>query len=97
MFLYHSGLMLQEQQPQQYIITTTGQMSQQQLEQPYKINNADYDQQTQPMVSQQPMEIQESVMMYLPKTGVTQPDDPSLSNPSPVYQEDSLPVPPPYS
>lgn len=97
MFLYHSGLMLQEQQPQQYIITTTGQMSQQQLEQPYKINKADYDQKTQPMVSQQPMEIQESVMMYFPKTGITQPDYPSLSNPSPVYKEDSQPVPPPCS
>ena len=62
LFLYHSGMILQQKQPQQLIITTTGQMPQQQPQQPYEMNKVDFTQQSQPMMSQQPVVNQGSIV-----------------------------------
>ena len=72
-------MILQQQQSQPVIITTTGQMPQQQLQQPCEMNKVGYAQQPQPMVSQQPMVKQGSIMMYSP--AITQGAYPPPNNP----------------
>ena len=72
LFLYHSGMILQQKQPQQLIITTTGQIPQQQPQQPYETNKVYFTQQSQPIISQQPVVNQGSIVMYPPETAIIQ-------------------------
>ena len=94
-FLYHSGMILQQQQPQQVIITTTGQIPLQQPQQLCEMNKVDYAQLPQPLVSQQPMVNQGSIMMYSP--AITQGAYPPSNNPQSAYLENSQAVPQSYS
>ena len=90
-------MILQQQQPQQVIFTTTGQMPQQQPQQPHEMNKVDYTQQPQPMISQQTLVNQGSIVMYPPQTAITQGSYPTPNNLLSVYQENSQAVPQPYS
>lgn len=96
-FLYHSGMILQPQQLQQVVVTTTGQMPQQQSRQPYQMNKVDYTQEAQPIVSQEPIANQGSGMMYPPQTAIIQRAYPPPNTPPPAYEESSQAVPSPYS
>ena len=89
--------MILQQQQHQVVIKTTGQMPQQEPQQPYEMNKVDFTQQSQPMMSQQPMVNQGSVVMYPPETNITQGTYPSPNNTLSVYQGNSQAVPQPYS